>query len=153
MLAFSEVGSYFSPTLFQMQSQSIRTSILRDLYWVAPRGLLHDGHVKSLRDLVDPDRCREGSALYDRYYTLHEGTFRIPKGNAEEERALRKFAYFSDVPWDEKHLYWDYQKMRREFGPREFGVTPARPLPAAPHPWCVENVTEIDDLILYLLTL
>ncbi len=153
MYTLSEVGSYFSPTLFQRQTQSVRTAILQNLFWVGKRGLLHDGHVKSLEDLVSPDRCREGSPLYQKYYTLSPSTFRIPKGNAAQEAALRNQAYFVDVNWDKENLYWDYQKMRQEFGPKELGTNDTVPLPAAPHPWCAKSKDEVDDLVAYLLTL
>jgi len=153
MFPLTQVGSYFSPTIFQRQVQSIRTSILRDLYWVEGRGLLHDGHVKSLEDLVNPARCTEGSELYRQYYTLHPGGFHIAKGTPAQERALRRHAYFADVSWDKDNLYWDYQAMRRAFGPREFGAQAAVPLPAAPHPWCAKSAEEVSDLVEFLLSL
>jgi hypothetical protein len=153
MLPFTEVGTYFSPTLFQRRAQAIRTAMIRNLFWVEPRGLLHDGHVKSVEDLIDPDRCREGSALYDHYYTLNAATFKIPKGTPAQELALRRQAYFSDVTWDSENLYWDYQKMRKNFGVLEFGSASPVVLPAAPHPWCVGDRSEMGDLVRYLLTL
>ena len=55
------VGHFFAPTIYQKEIQAIRTNYLRDLYWVQHRGLLSDGHVRNLEDLVDPDRCSEGS--------------------------------------------------------------------------------------------
>ena len=102
MFPFSEVGTFFSPSLFQRKHQSIRTALLRNLYWVEPSGLLHDGHVKSLEDLVSPDRCDEKTELYRKYYTLHAGGFRIPKGTPAQEAALRHQNYFVDVSWDDK---------------------------------------------------
>jgi hypothetical protein len=153
MLPLTEVGTYFSPTIYHRKHASIRTAILRNLYWVERRGLLHDGHVKSMEDLVTPERCDSRSELYRRYYTLHSETFRVPKGNAEQERALRNHAYFVDVSWDREHLYWDYQQMRRAFGPRELGTAAPTPLPATPHPWCVSSPAEVDDLVAYLMTL
>lgn len=153
MMPIDEVGTYFSPTLFHMQTQSIRTAIIRNLFWVEKRGLLHDGHVKSLEDLVHPERCDENSSLYRHYYTLHQGTFKIEKGEEASERALRNHAYFVDVAWDKKHLYWDYQKMRSEFGPKEVGSKGSLPLPKTPHPWCVKDPSEVDELVLFLLTL
>ena len=68
---------------------ALRVAILQNLYWVQKRGLLSDGHLHSvtegdveendaLQTLVHPDRCREGSSLYDRLYTINERTFRIP---------------------------------------------------------------------------
>ena len=54
--------------------------------------------------------------------------------------------------------------MRREYGILEFGLDPQDPqnaprigrLPAAPHPWCLpagSTQTDIDDLVIFLLTL
>jgi hypothetical protein len=153
MMPFSEEGTYFSPTLFQQQTEAIRTTMIRNIFWVEGRGLLHDGHVKSMEDLVDPDRCNESSSLYQQYYTLNPTTFKIPKGDAAQELALRRHAYFVDVPWDSENLYWDYQTERKNFGPREFKSPAPVPLPATPHPWCVQTASEIDDLIHFLLTL
>lgn len=153
MYGFDEVGTYFAPTLFQKQVQSVRTSIVRNLYFSEERGLLHDAHVKSVEDLLHPDRCKEGSALYNKYYTLHQGTFKIPKGNPAQERALRAMANFVDVSWDKANLYYDYQGMRKNFGVREFGAKAPVQIPAAPHPWCVQDASEVDDLTLYLMTL
>ncbi|MBS1984157.1 MAG: hypothetical protein JST16_08290 [Bdellovibrionales bacterium] len=153
MLPLSQVGMYFSPTIFNRETQSVRTAMLRNVYWVAKRGLLRDGHVKTLEDLLNPDRLRTDSDLYKKYYTLHPGSFHIPKGNAAQEAAARNHVYFVDVPWATDQLYWDYQKMLREFGPRELGSTTHVSLPAAPHPWTVERADEMDDLILYLMTL
>jgi hypothetical protein len=153
MFRLSDVGTFFSPTSFHRQTQSIRTSIIRNLYWVAQRGLLHDGHVRTLEDLVDPDRVTRGTDLYNDYYTMHPGSFHIRKGTPEQERALRNHAYFSEVWWDEDSLYWDYQKMWRSFGKREFASrTPIR-IPDAPHPWPARAKEDVDDLVLYLLTL
>lgn len=153
MYPLSDVGTYFSPTIFHRETQSIRTAILRDLYWSERRGYLHDGHVRSLEDLVDPARCVENTELYDRYYTLQSTTFHVPKGTPAQERATRAQAYFVDVPSDPDNLYWDYQKMRREFGPRELGSTAPIPLPAAPHPWCAAFPEDVRDLVAFLLTL
>jgi mono/diheme cytochrome c family protein len=153
MYPLTQVGSYFSRTLYQHQTQSIRTSILHNLYWVAQRGLLHDGHVKSMEDLVDPNRCREDSELYKKYYTIHPGSFHIAKGNSAQETALRNQAYFVDVLWDKSSLYWDYQTMRKSFGPLEFGAPKPTPLPTAPHPWCAETADDVADLVEFLLTL
>jgi hypothetical protein len=84
---------------------------------------------------------------------LNSGTFHIPKGNADQERALRRFPYFVDVAWDASSLYWDFQTMRQSFGPRELGTPAPIPLPATPHPWCAQSADEIQDLVMYLLTL
>jgi hypothetical protein len=153
MFSFTEVGSYFSPTIYHLKNQSIRTAILRNAFWLEPRGLLHDGHVKSLEDLVHPDRCQPGTELYQKYYTIHSQSFHVPKGTAEQELAVRRHAYFVDVPWDSQNLYWDYQSMRTHFGPRELGTPSAVTLPAAPHPWCTQNAADVEDLIAYVLTL
>lgn len=149
----SEVGLYFSPTLYNKQVQAIRTAPIRNLYFTAARGLLHDGHVKSVEDLVNPERLNTSSALYKKYYTMHEGSFAVAKGTPEQERATRRQAYFVDVPWDTTRLYWDYAKMRREFGPRELGAKGRVDLPEAPHPWAAASVSDVDDLTLFLMTL
>jgi|HubBroStandDraft_6_1064221.scaffolds.fasta_scaffold49455_1 hypothetical protein len=80
----------------------------------------------------------------------------------EEERLVARHAYFTKM--DDGYYYWDYQKMRREYGILEFGLDPKDPqsrtriggLPAAPHPWCMPDgspQSDIDDLIVFLLTL
>ncbi len=153
MYGFDEVGTYFAPTLFQQQVQSVRTAIVRNLYFSEERGLLHDAHVKSVEDLIHPDRCIEGTALYNKYYTLNAQTFKIAKGNAAQERALRAIANFVDVEWDKANLYYDYQGMRKNFGVREFKTKSPVQIPVAPHPWCVKQVNEVEDLTLYLMTL
>lgn len=153
MFPYSEVGTYFGIPLFSKKNQSFRTAMIRDLYWVKDRGLLHDGHIKSIEDLVDPDRCNPSTDLYKSYYTLNSGTFKIAKGNEAQERALRKFKNFVDVPWDKKNLYYDYQGMRKDFGPAELGLRNKISLPASPHPWCVKEPSEIEDLALFLMTL
>lgn len=94
MMPLSEVGTYFSPTVFQRETQSIRTAMMTQLYWVQKRGLLHDTHVKSLEDLVNPDRCDTSSALYKKYYTLNSSTFKIPVGTEAQAKFTEKHAYF-----------------------------------------------------------
>jgi mono/diheme cytochrome c family protein len=153
MIPITEVGTYFSPTIFQRETQSIRSSMMTHLYWVQKRGLLHDTHVKSLEDLVNPDRCDTKSTLYKKYYTIHSGSFKIPVGTPEQEKITEKHAYFSRVDWDSKNFYWDYQKMLKEFGPKEFGTNQVLNLPKTPHPWCLKDKSEIKDLVSYLLTL
>ena len=80
----------------------------------------------------------------------------------EEERLVARHAYFTKM--DDGYYYWDYQKMRREYGVLEFGLDPKDPqnrariggLPAAPHPWCMPDgspQSDIDDLVVFLLTL
>lgn len=183
MIRLDEVGRFFAPSDFQRKQQSIRATFLRNLYWVSSRGLLTDGHVRNLDDLVHPDRCDEGSALYKQYYTLHApvrpapGTadqptpapdlnrkgdvFRVYKAKKKNlfdttadarNRFVERHKYFVTVPWDANHYYWDYQKMRREFGP-EMGAPGPIGLPASPHPWCARSVSEVADLVQYLLTL
>src|SRR5262249_44992147 len=134
------------------------------------------------------------SDLYKRFYTIRQGTdhtFRIPstgmqfelysrfgeesgvarQGPApkqglpvteQEARFLERHAYFTQL--DDGYYYWDYQKMRRQYGILEFRLDPNNPqdaariggLPAAPHPWCLpagSSQTDIDDLVIFLLTL
>jgi len=183
MVRLDQVGRFFAPTIYQKQTQSIRATFLRDLYWVQHRGLLSDGHVRSLRDLVDPARCTPGTALYDAYYTLHPphdpgaagpdfppaypttyrrgDVFRVTRSpssasndtGAKRNRFIERHRYFVSVPWDPDHYYWDYQKMRREYGPAEMGTAGPIGMPAAPHPWCAGSADEVDDLVAYLLTL
>jgi hypothetical protein len=80
----------------------------------------------------------------------------------EEARFVARHAYFSKR--DDGYYYWDYQKMRRDYGILEYGLDPAVPavraqiggLPAAPHPWCMPDPSsqaDIDDLVAFLLTL
>ena len=79
-----------------------------------------------------------------------------------EARLVERQAYFTRM--DDGYYYWDYQKMRREYGILEFGLDPNDPqgrahiggLPAAPHPWCMpdgSSQADIDDLVVFLLTL
>src|SRR5262249_47486871 len=106
MLPFTKVGTFFSPTLWNRSVGPLRTAILRDLFWVQGRGLLHDGHLRSTdKDHVDsteillnPDRCDVKTELYKRLYTISDASFRIPKGSAAQERATRQQAYFVDFP-------------------------------------------------------
>jgi hypothetical protein len=207
-------GRFFSPTVWQRSTQSIRTAILQNLFWVQRRGLLSDGHVlgnapdnmDGLELLVHPDRCQaplnadgsidlaHASDLYKRLYTIRRGadhSFRIPSTGMQfelytrfgdkpgvarqgpapkqnlpvtepEARFVERHAYFTKL--DDRYYYWDYQKMRREYGILEFGLDPNKPqdaariggLPAAPHPWCLpggSSQTDIDDLVIFLLTL
>ena len=183
MFRLDEVGRFFAPTIYHKDQQSIRATFLRDMYWVTSRGLLSDGHVRNLEDLVNPDRCTEGTALYNQYYTLHApvrpepGTpdqplawpdlnrkgdvFRVYR-NAEysandpstkRNRFIERHKYFVTVPWDADNYYWDYQKMRAEYGPDEMGTPAPIGLPAAPHPWCAASAADIDPLVQYVLTL
>jgi hypothetical protein len=178
-----ETGRFFAFSDFQYKQQSIRATYLRNLYWVSGRGLLSDAHVRNLEELVHPDRCTEGSALYNRYYTLHAparpgpGTpdaplaspdlnrkgdvFRVYKAQTKNaldtvaparNRFVERHKYFVMVPWDSKHYYWDYQKMRREFG-SEVGAPGPLGLPASPHPWCARSASDVADMVQYLLTL
>jgi hypothetical protein len=180
MIRLDEVGRFFQPTIYQKDIQATRVTFLRDLYWTQHRGLLTDGHVRNLRDLVDPARCTTGTPLYDQYYTLHEprdpgpagpdfpsaypasyrrgDVFRIKRAassapddaGARQNRFIERYRYFTRVPWDPDHYYWDFQKMRREYGPTELGTAAPIGLPASPHPWCASSPAEVDDLVLYL---
>jgi cytochrome c553 len=183
MVRLDEVGRFFTPTIYQKETESVRATFLRDLYWTQHRGLLSDGHVRNLEDLVSPQRCTPGSNLYNNYYTLHApvrpdaggpdhvtpfpdlnrkgDVFRVPKSKYltkldkgyKRNLFIERHKYFVSVPWDKDHYYWDYQKMRAEYGPDEMGTTEPIGMPAAPHPWCAQNSTEVDDLVQYLLTL
>jgi hypothetical protein len=151
MMPISKVGTYFSPTVYQRETQSIKTALMSNLYWTEKRGLLHDTHVKSLEDLVNPQRCDSTSDLYKKYYTLNSSTFKVPIGNEDQAKFTEKHAYFTRVSWDKKNFYWDYQKMLKEFGIKEFGRKVA--MVSTPHPWCAEKTSDIKDLVSYLLTL
>lgn len=188
------VGRFFTPSIWNRKNQSIRTAILQNLFWVQQRGLLGDGHLHSttdgdtdnvdgLKTLVDPERCKEGSGLYNRLYTINEDdaapSYRIPvagkaftiserhgrasvpnqnlKVTPEQARFVERHAYFTKKG---DYYYWDYQKMRREYGVLEYGLPPGDPrvggLPAAPHPWCADSAQggeELDALVAFLLTL
>ncbi|MES2919145.1 MAG: hypothetical protein V4729_11080 [Pseudomonadota bacterium] len=182
MFKLSEVGRFFTPTIFQKEMQSIRVSYLRDMYFTQSRGLLSDGHVRNLEDLVNPDRCTEGTALYNQYYTLHApvrpepGTADQPKPwpdvnrkgdvfrvyrnteysatdpSTQRNRFIERHKYFVKVDWDAGNYYWDYQKMRREYGPGEMGTAQPIGLPAAPHPWCTAGSADVDSTVQYVLT-
>ncbi|WP_286717416.1 hypothetical protein [Thalassolituus sp. UBA2009] len=183
MVRLDEVGRFFTPTIYQKETESVRATFLRDLYWTQHRGLLSDGHVRNLEDLVSPQRCTPGSNLYTNYYTLHApvrpdtggpdhvtpfpdlnrkgDVFRVPKSKYltkldkgyKRNLFIERHKYFVSVPWDKDHYYWDYQKMRAEYGPDEMGTAEPIGMPAAPHPWCAQNSAEVDDLVQYLLTL
>ncbi len=181
MFRLDEVGRFFTPTDYQKKQQSIRTNYLRDMYWVQHRGLLSDGHVRNLEDLVSPDRCTPGTPLHDAYYTLHPPTtpplggpdfpepfpaynrrgdvFRVPKdttGTPEGDKRNRfvlRHKYFVEVPWDDAYYYWDFQALRTHYGPDEMGSTESFSLPATPHPWCAGSAAEVADLVEYVLTL
>ncbi|HET8706596.1 MAG TPA: hypothetical protein VFM46_09870, partial [Pseudomonadales bacterium] len=183
MVRLDKVGRFFAPTIYQREQQSIRATFLRDIYWVQNRGLLSDGHVRNLEDLVNPDRCTEGTPLYNQYYTLHApvspakgspdqpdsypawnkrgDVFRIPKEKYtlktdvgyKRNQAVLRHKYFVEVPWDKDYYYWDYQKMRAEYGPDEMGSVTPIGMPAAPHPWCAANKSDVQDLVEYVLTL
>src|SRR5215472_5266453 len=207
-------GRYFSPTVWQRSTQSVRTAILENLFWVQRRGLLSDGHLlgdapdnmDGLELLVHPDRCQaplnadgsvdlaHASDLYKRLYTIRRGadhSFHVPSAGMQfelytrfgdkpgvarqgpapkqglpiteaEARFVERHAYFTKL--DDGYYYWDYQKMRGEYGILEFGLNPKDPrnasriggLPAAAHPWCLpigSSQTDIDDLVIFLLTL
>ncbi|MDX1694746.1 MAG: hypothetical protein R3208_13350 [Ketobacteraceae bacterium] len=182
MFRLDDVGRFFAPTIYQKEIQAIRTTVLRDLYWVQHRGLLSDGHVRNLEDLVHPDRCTSGTDLYNAYYTLHPpinppkggadhpdpypsyqkrgDVFRVPKlestsnndAAARQNRFTERHKYFVEVPWDPDYYYWDYQKMRAEYGPGELGTPAPIGMPDAPHPWCT-RAEDVSDLVQYLLTL
>lgn len=182
MFRLDQVGRFFTPTIYQKDQESIRANYLRDMYWVQSRGLLSDGHVRNLEDLVSPDRCTEGTALYNQYYTLHEpvrpalgspdqpapwpdlnrkgDVFRVYRNteyssndpSTQRNRFIERHKYFVKVPWDSTNYYWDYQKMRREYGPAEMGTAQPIGLPAAPHPWCTASSGEVDATVQYVLT-
>ncbi|MFC3152778.1 hypothetical protein ACFOEK_17200 [Litoribrevibacter euphylliae] len=183
MVRLDQVGRFFAPTIYQKETESIRATFLRDMYWVQNRGLLSDGHVRNMTDLVDPARCDDTSELYQQYYTLHApvrpepgsvdqpmthpdlnrrgDVFRVPKSDYltkldrgyKRNLFIERHKYFSTVEWDEDHYYWDYQKMRAEYGPDEMGTPEPIGMPAAPHPWCADNSEEVSDLVQYIMTL
>lgn len=183
MIPLNQVGRFFVPTDYQIKQQAIRATFLRNMYWVSSRGLLSDGHVRNLEDLVHPDRCVEGSALYKQYYTLHQpvrpvpGTadqptpvpdlnrkgdvFRVPKAkpinifdatSPARNLFVERHKYFVVPSFDSSYYYWDFQKMRREFG-TEMGAAAPIGLPATPHPWCAKSTGDVANLVQYLLTL
>jgi hypothetical protein len=181
MFRLDQVGRFFAPTVYQRDLQAIRATFLRDEYWVESRGLLSDGHVRNLEDLVNPDRCTTGTALYNQYYTLHApvrpapGTpdqptpvpdlnrkgdvFRVYRSGkswgkgAQRDLFIERHKYFVTVPGDSNYFYWDYQKMRSEYGPDELGTSAPIGMPAAPHPWCTQQQSDILPLVEYVLTL
>ncbi|MCC2639401.1 MAG: hypothetical protein K0Q68_3120, partial [Moraxellaceae bacterium] len=182
MFRLDQVGRFFAPTIYQKDQQSIRVAYLRDMYFTQSRGLLSDGHVRNLEDLVNPERCTEGSPLYNQYYTIHPavrpalGTpdqpaawpdlnrkgdvFRVYRNkeysdndpSTQRNRFIERHKYFVKVDWDPDNYYWDYQKMRREYGPGEMGTAQPIGMPAAPHPWCSAGSDDIDSTVQYVLT-
>lgn len=183
MIRLDKVGRFFTPTIYQKETESVRATFLRDLYWTQHRGLLSDGHVRNLEDLVAADRCDSSSELYKQYYTLHApvrpdlggpdhiathpdlnrkgDVFRVPKSKYltkldkgyKRNLFIERHKYFVSVPWDKDHYYWDYQKMRAEYGPAEMGTPAPIGMPDAPHPWCAQPGSNNADLVQYLLTL
>lgn len=183
MMPLDQVGHFFVPSVYQQETQSIRVGFLRDMYWTQHRGLLTDGHVRNLEDLVHPDRCSSGSDLYNQYYTLHPpvvpelggpdfpapypatnrkgDVFRVPKsvsnqaGDTAQQRNtfIERHKYFVEVPWDSEHYYWDYQSFRAQYGPDELNTPTPIGMPAAPHPWCAGSAGEVENLVQYVLTL
>jgi len=87
--------------------------------------------------------------------------FRVPKavstkaGDDADQRNtfITRHKYFVEVPWDSNYYYWDYQKMRAEWGPDELGTPAPVGMPAAPHPWCAKNPGDVSPLVQYVLTL
>src|SRR5262249_39369790 len=99
----------------------------------------------------------QASTLYKRLYTIRQGTdhsYRIPSAGmrfefytrfgqprgvaqqipapkpdrmvtAPEARFVERHAYFTKL--SDGYYYWDYQKMRREYGILEFGLDPKDP--------------------------
>ncbi|MFN3617864.1 MAG: hypothetical protein ACK4K3_08450 [Aquabacterium sp.] len=61
-------------------------------------------------------------------------------------RFVERHKYFVTVPWGQNHYYWDYQRMRREFGP-EIGALGPIGMPATPHPWCARSASEVQHLL------
>jgi len=177
MFRLDEVGRFFAPTIYHKDQQSIRVAYLRSMYWTQSRGLLSDGHVRNLEDLVNPERCTEGSPLYNQYYTIHApvrpapgspdqplawpdlnrkgDVFRVYRNreysandpSTQRNRFIERHKYFVKVDWDPDNYYWDYQKMRREYGPGEMGTAAPIGMPAAPHPWCSAIPDDIDSTV------
>jgi hypothetical protein len=182
MIPLNQVGRFFAPTIYQRQQQAIRVGFLHDLYWVQSRGLLSDGHVRNLEDLVNPDRCTQGSALYNQYYTLHTAArpapgsldqptptpdynrkgdvFRVPVTAStlpldtgwQRNLFIERHKYFTKPAFDTANYYWDYQKMRANYGPDEMGTAAPIGMPAAPHPWCAASAGDIAGEVEYSLT-
>jgi len=73
--------------------------------------------------------------------------------STKRNRFIKRHKYFVEVPWDAEYYYWDYQKMRAEYGPGELGTSAPIGLPAAPHPWCAQNAGDVAALVQYVLTL
>ncbi|HCB39803.1 MAG TPA: hypothetical protein DEP79_08930 [Gammaproteobacteria bacterium] len=183
MLPLNEVGHFFAPSVYQQKTQSVRVGFLRNMYWVQHRGLLTDGHIRNLEDLLHPDRCNSGTELYNQYYTLHPpvvpalggpdfpepypainrkgDVFRVPKSQstaagdtaAQRNTFIERHKYFVEVPWDTEHYYWDYQTFRAQYGPDELGTPAPIGMPAAPHPWCANSASEVSNMVQYILTL
>ena len=87
--------------------------------------------------------------------------FRVPKSaywtkleqGYKRNKFITRHKYFVSADWDKDHYYWDYQKMRAEYGPAEMGTPSPIGMPASPHPWCAQNQSEVSDLVKYIMTL
>jgi len=87
--------------------------------------------------------------------------FRVPKSKYltkldkgyKRNLFIERHKYFSEVEWDDNNYYWDYQKMRAQYGPDEMGTPTPIGMPASPHPWCAGSSAETADLVQFVMTL
>ena len=116
--AASQSGRFFSPTVWQRSTQSIRTAILENLCWHNSAGWRADGHSQSRERarktwtdtqdlLVRPDRCRalpsaptgsvdlaRASDLYNRLTRSGSGFDRQLSGSRAPECAFELYTRF-----------------------------------------------------------
>ena len=72
---------------------------------------------------------------------------------AARNRFVERHKYFSMRAGDSDYYYWDFQKMRTQYGPDEMGTSAPIGMPATPHPWCAKSASDVANLVQYLLTL
>jgi mono/diheme cytochrome c family protein len=151
IIPLTRIGTYLPPSDRMIKTQGIRVAPLTHLYLRGQGGYLHDNHIKSLDDQLDPERGEPGSTLYRKYYETGPHTRRIKAVTEEQKKAADELNYFSPTREDGWYRVYDYQLLRKTFGVAEYGK--AVGLPEVPHPFFVEDPDERRRLILYLNSL
>jgi hypothetical protein len=175
IIPFDRIGTYLPPSDRMLKTQGIRVSPLTHIRFRGRAGFLHDNHIRSLEDQLDPARGEVGSALYNGYYGPDAPRRRrIVATTPEQVRALDALNYFTEVAdrnpakdkrWVDqsydgpprgprqgaKAKAYDYAKFRETFGVAEYGRH--IPLPPVPHPFFVKDPEDRAALILFLNSL
>lgn len=100
--------------------------------------------------IVAPDLNRKGDVFRvykDKQKDIFDTTY------AARNRFVERHKYFSMRAGDSDYYYWDFQKMRTQYGPDEMGTSAPIGMPATPHPWCAKSASDVANLVQYLLTL